>query len=238
MTTTSDEVKAAAEEARRVGQELADLVHDKQLAYGDAAGLQARLWGPLLEKFRSMDGKSYLLPVRFMLYDVPRLTRVFDRIARIVAGAEEGDAMGESPWRDLAGDAIVGASIQPDGPIAAADGPARCPHLHPANGKQCEKSDNHVGSHGYVHAGGVVHWEYNTSGQSAETDVMCGDVHEPTGRVCTRKLRPGATCRRHYAAPRPGVDEKPLSWWDGPEVVPPEADNDTYTHGYTPEDDD
>lgn len=110
-----------AEQARAVGREIADLVHSKQLAYGDASGVQHEIWKVLLEQYeasgldligshlyqRYPNGEDVYVIPRALMDHIPRLTRVFDRICRIVSNPAQ-DRMGEDPWRDLAGDAICG----------------------------------------------------------------------------------------------------------------------------------
>lgn len=98
------DVEARAREARDAGYSVADLVHEKQLAYGDASGIQYKLWQALLEQYR--EGDEYRMPVALMDH-IPRLTRVFDRVCRIVSNPA-ADRMGEDPWRDLTGDGICG----------------------------------------------------------------------------------------------------------------------------------
>jgi hypothetical protein len=106
-----------AEAARKAAQGLGDMLHEKQLAYGDAGGIQRKIWQALLEQYEATgwetvgmkhegDQPLYIIP-RELMDHIPRLTRVFDRICRIVSNPA-GDRMGEDPWRDLAGDAIIG----------------------------------------------------------------------------------------------------------------------------------
>ena len=124
-----------AEAARKAGQEIADLVYEKQLAYGDASGIQHAIWKALLaqwlappnvswwagdpqeEVVRFNLGGQYVIPVELMDH-IPRLTRVFDRICRIVSNPAM-DRMGEDPWRDLAGDALCGIVMPRTGPSEA-----------------------------------------------------------------------------------------------------------------------
>lgn len=109
--------KQGAEAARDAGRKVADLVYEKQLAYGDASGIQHQIWQALLAQYRVTEqlygleadaatGDHYYMPVELMDH-IPRLTRVFDRICRIVSNPAQ-DRMGEDPWHDLAGDAICG----------------------------------------------------------------------------------------------------------------------------------
>lgn len=97
---------AAAQRAQEAAESLGRTLHEKQLAYGDAGAMNLRIWEARLAQYLSRDGRTYKIP-RALLAHIGRLTRVDDRIARIVSNPS-GDRMGEDPWRDLAGDAIIG----------------------------------------------------------------------------------------------------------------------------------
>jgi hypothetical protein len=97
---------AAAQRAQEAAESLGRTLHEKQLAYGDAGAMNLRIWEARLAQYLSRDGRTYKIP-RALLAHFGRLTRVDDRIARIVSNPA-GDRMGEDPWRDLAGDAIIG----------------------------------------------------------------------------------------------------------------------------------
>lgn len=106
-------VAQGAEAARQAGRDVADLVHEKQLAYGDSSGLQYSFWRLVLEPYKTNalpEGgpaeAHYVLPAS-LVDQMPRLTRVMDRVFRIVSNPAK-DRMGEDPWRDLAGDAVCG----------------------------------------------------------------------------------------------------------------------------------
>lgn len=128
METSQDRSPTeGAEAAREAGRQIADLVYEKQLAYGDASGIQHNIWKALLQQYLLPAGEAvsyhmengstmcldpgrgaalYVMPEALMDH-IPRLTRVFDRICRIVSNPAT-DRMGEDPWRDLAGDALCG----------------------------------------------------------------------------------------------------------------------------------
>lgn len=163
------DVKNAAERARDAGREVADLVYEKQMAYGDSASIQRGLWGVLLDQYRwptarlneDRPGEMYEIPVELMDH-VPRLTRVFDRIARIVSNPRS-DRLGEDPWRDLCGDAMVGIIMPRTGPL--------CGVSHPVTGHGCERRAGHDDDvHRYAHAGGVVAWTYNEVADELEAE--------------------------------------------------------------------
>lgn len=173
------EVQKGARRTRAAGERVAELVYEKQLAYGDAASIQRDLWLVLLRQYDTGDG-TYRMPKELMDH-IPRLTRVFDRISRIVSNPGT-DALDEDPWMDLAGDAVVGMVMPrthrsqyvgvdmasgPDRTVevpttlaeqrqAAIENP--CGERSPVTGKDCERPAGHGGTHAYVHAGGVLCW--------------------------------------------------------------------------------
>jgi hypothetical protein len=85
------------ETIRRLGHELADLVAEKNQAYGSSfekSGDFLRLLFP--------DG---LRPEQYG--DALLLVRMFDKQMRV---ATRKDAFGESPWRDIGGYGLLGAA--------------------------------------------------------------------------------------------------------------------------------
>lgn len=134
-----------AEALRAAAYSLGDLLAEKAAAYGNAQDMQRGLWRTLLEPYRAsvMDGGGYLLPPE-LIDHIPRLTRVFDRICRIVSNPA-GDRMGEDPWRDLAGDAVAGIVM-----------PRTCPD------PGCERAAGHDGPHGYFDSRGIRRWDGDT----------------------------------------------------------------------------
>ena len=82
----------------------------KVAAYGAAHEVQPQLWRVLMAPYLQPDG-TYKFPPH-ILRQIPRLTRCLDRILRIVNEPTEGDMHGESPWWDLAGDAIAGEATE------------------------------------------------------------------------------------------------------------------------------
>jgi len=77
-----------------LGKEIGELVTEKQAAYGDAFGRAGEVLRILYPGGVSPDGYRDLLTV----------TRVLDKLFRI---ATDRDALGESPWRDVAGYALL-----------------------------------------------------------------------------------------------------------------------------------
>lgn len=128
----------AASQAGYIAQDLAELLYRKQRAYGDSGRIANGLWEARLAQYLTPDGAHYLLP-RGLMRHLPRITRVDDRINRLVSNPD-GDLLGESPWRDMAGDAIIGAlnAESPAGgpeprrrPNRAGDGNPRGPSAGP-----------------------------------------------------------------------------------------------------------
>jgi hypothetical protein len=91
-------VSARAESLRRIALELAELLPRKNRAYGSSF----EKCGPFL-RLLYPDG---LPPEKYE--DALLLVRIFDKQMRI---ATQKDAFGESPYGDIAGYAILGASI-------------------------------------------------------------------------------------------------------------------------------
>jgi hypothetical protein len=75
-----------------------------------------------LEAIEASGDRAYLIPASLIAH-IGRLTRIDDRIARIVSNPA-GDRMGEDPWRDLAGDAVIGMIM----PRTDRGEPAPAPH--------------------------------------------------------------------------------------------------------------
>ena len=99
-------VKEQAERARAAARSLGEMLYDKQLAYGNSGGIALGLWEARLAQYLEPDGRHYRIP-RELIAHLPRITRLDDRINRIVSNPA-GDRMGEDPWLDAAGDCIIG----------------------------------------------------------------------------------------------------------------------------------
>jgi len=101
---------AARLRVENVLRRLTEMLPGKVDAYGAAHELQPRLLAILLEQYRQERGAGlhgYQLPSH-VAAQIPRVTRCLDRIIRIMSAPAAGDLLGESPWLDLAGDAIAG----------------------------------------------------------------------------------------------------------------------------------
>lgn len=82
---------------KKLGIELGELLESKQAAYGDSFGTAPAILGLLFP-----DG----IPV-LGYRDVLTIVRIIDKIGRICTAAGKGDPMGEDPWRDIAGYAML-----------------------------------------------------------------------------------------------------------------------------------
>lgn len=82
---------------KKLGSEIGELVNEKQKAYGDSFG-------------KSEQVLKILYPNGVMPNDYINLltvTRILDKLFRI---ATDKDALGESPFRDIAGYGLLGAA--------------------------------------------------------------------------------------------------------------------------------
>ena len=74
----------------RIAAELANLVAEKQRAYGDSVGRSEKIMAILYPDGISVEQYKDALP----------LIRVLDKLSRI---ATDRDALGENPWKDISG---------------------------------------------------------------------------------------------------------------------------------------
>ena len=81
----------------KIATEIGKLVQEKNDAYGDSFGQACRILEVLYP-----DG---IKPSQYR--DALAVTRVIDKLFRL---ANKKDAFGESPWRDICGYAILGAT--------------------------------------------------------------------------------------------------------------------------------
>lgn len=148
-----------ADHLRKTAYALGDLLYEKCLAYGGAHNRQTDIWAAVLKQYEEeRDGQAVYVIPDALIYHMPRLTRIFDRIMRIVSNPK-ADAMGEDPWRDLAGDALAGCVMPKPGSITEAvmaaimkEGPRHCPE------PECEYMEGHHGDHVKVDAAGTHRW--------------------------------------------------------------------------------
>jgi len=82
----------------RIGREVGDLVEVKNSAYGDSFATTGKLLRLLYPNGIQPDQYD----------DALALVRIWDKMKRI---ATDKDALGESPYRDIAGYGILGAKI-------------------------------------------------------------------------------------------------------------------------------
>jgi hypothetical protein len=81
----------------KIGQEIGKLVDEKNAAYGSSFSES--------QKILSVLYPNGIKPEQYI--DALAITRVVDKLFRI---ATKKDAFGESPWRDIAGYAILGVA--------------------------------------------------------------------------------------------------------------------------------
>lgn len=86
-----------ANEYEKLGAEIGRLVKQKQAAYGDAYGRSGAVMRILYPSGVSLE----------QMDDALAVVRVVDKLFRI---ATDRDALGESPWRDIAGYGLLGAA--------------------------------------------------------------------------------------------------------------------------------
>lgn len=169
----------AALRVEQVIRRLKSMLPGKVRAYGAAHELQPRLLGIMLEQYREPGSAQYNVPSHIW-QQIPRVTRCLDRIIRIMSAPAEGDLLGESPWLDLAGDAIAGqatvdAMYDPDQIMSTGSGPRLsdlageavierpfwpiCSHVTPVGAKggaRCRELAAHQDAAGSVFCTG--HW--------------------------------------------------------------------------------
>jgi len=83
---------------RAIAQQIGELVEQKNAAYGNSFAKTGEFLGLLYP--------NGILPEQYD--DALLITRIFDKLQRI---ATDCDALGESPYRDIAGYGILGASL-------------------------------------------------------------------------------------------------------------------------------
>jgi hypothetical protein len=82
---------------KQIGSEIGELVDEKNAAYGSSFAESYKILSVLYP--------NGIKPEQYM--DALAITRVIDKLFRI---ATAKDAFGESPWRDIAGYAILGVA--------------------------------------------------------------------------------------------------------------------------------
>jgi hypothetical protein len=219
-----------AQAALDAANALGTLLYEKQMAYGDAGGIQREIWQALLRQYeihaltgvRENAGGYYVMP-RELMDHIPRLTRVFDRICRIVSNPA-GDRMGEDPWKDMAGDAIIGMIMPRTQPPQACGEP------------DCEIAGPHE-VHGRVDARGVEWWRRGGQRGGAEWGLM-GFVQGVSNGVLNLNQMDGRSTVG-LDSPQPPRDPWGVIQQVAEDVgvAAMRAQSPSYTHGYTPEHD-
>jgi hypothetical protein len=86
---------------RQIGFEIGRLVEEKQIAYGDSFGNAHKVMSALYPKGIKVE----------QMGDALTITRIIDKLFRI---ANKKDAFGESPYRDIAGYALLAVKRDED----------------------------------------------------------------------------------------------------------------------------
>lgn len=148
-----------AEALKRMAYALGDTLYEKCLAYGSAHNRQVDIWAAVLKQYETeIDGEAVYVIPDALIYHMPRLTRVFDRIMRIVSNPT-ADAMGEDPWRDLAGDALAGAVMpKPRSVVREVMEEILNGQFITCPAPRCERALGHDGMHARMDASGVSRW--------------------------------------------------------------------------------
>lgn len=97
---TSTQLIGQSNSYRSIASEIADLVTSKQAAYGNSFGLSGNIMAILYPNGVRVD----------QLDDALCIVRIVDKLFRI---ATAKDALGEDPYKDIAGYALLGASRMP-----------------------------------------------------------------------------------------------------------------------------
>ena len=92
----------------RYGNELGKLVDNKQKAYGDSITKTVKILHSFLADYDVGDG-NYLIPKK-LIDHLGLLVRIIDKQNRIISNPE-GDLMGETPYRDIAGYGLLGSLL-------------------------------------------------------------------------------------------------------------------------------
>lgn len=85
----------------QIATEIGSLVEEKQVAYGDSFGQSYKVMEALYPNGISVS----------QMHDALTITRIIDKLFRI---ANKKDAFGESPYRDIAGYALLAVKRDED----------------------------------------------------------------------------------------------------------------------------
>lgn len=89
----------------QIAAAIGELVATKQEAYGDSFGKTTDVMHLLLSDYYNVADDTYVIPGA-LLGELLTIVRVLDKISRVVS-SPDGDKMGESPYADIAGYAIL-----------------------------------------------------------------------------------------------------------------------------------
>lgn len=88
-----------------LGAEIGALVDQKQRAYGDSFGRAHHVMHELLIDYYDPDRQVYEIPKPLMEHMLT-IVRILDKLFRVVTHPR-GDRLGESPYRDIVGYALL-----------------------------------------------------------------------------------------------------------------------------------
>jgi len=147
---------------KTIGSDLGALIEEKQAAYGDVFSATPAIIGLLFPNGIPVAGYK----------DVLTIVRILDKIGRICTAAGKGDPMGEDPWRDIAGYAMLmlGKRVEKDELVDKTDGPLY-------NAGRCEgRADVCAGLRKILDPTDAHHW--NKDGLLGEVDRLKREVIE------------------------------------------------------------
>lgn len=90
---------------KQLGSEVGSIVDEKQSAYGDSFTKSVVIMQELLRDYYDYEREAYIIPLD-LLRHMLAIVRVLDKLSRISSNPA-GDRMGESPWGDIAGYALL-----------------------------------------------------------------------------------------------------------------------------------
>ena len=164
-----------------LGEQIGKLVAEKQVAYGDSFGKSGKIMSILYpDGIRAEQMKDALAVVR-----------VIDKLFRI---ASKKDAFGESPWKDIAGYALLGwGSDENDDDFEIPEVPfceELCKQMGAATGKKVSFKDGKLVVEGVDIPDSLR--TYNESQHRGKAEYF--DKVQGTGRCCEEEFKGKRRC--------------------------------------------
>jgi len=119
---------------REAALRVAELVEEKQQAYGDSFGKAGKLLRIFLEKYYNADTNTYNIPDS-LIDHIPYMVRVWDKQSRIFSNPD-GDLLDENPYLDMMGYDLL-AVVAGEKRVKAARRCCRCGKPAPADARYC-----------------------------------------------------------------------------------------------------